>query len=125
MTDELKIAVSKGRILGEALPLLARAGIEPTDDPNESRKLVLDTNRADIKLVVLRAADVPTYVELFKAYEIAWVESYDPEVLDQMRKVSIAGLKREPEENQRLFLEEALDKTDELIIQIQQLDDEE
>ncbi len=63
MTDELKIAVPKGRILGEALPLLARAGIEPTDDPNESRKLVLDTNRADIKLVILRAADVPTYVE--------------------------------------------------------------
>ena len=64
MTDQqLKVAVSKGRILREALPLLAQAGIVPIDDPNESRKLVLDTNRVDIKLVILRAADVPTYVE--------------------------------------------------------------
>lgn len=61
----------------------------------------------------------PTYVELFKAYEIAWAESYDPEVLDQMRKVAIAGLKREPNEEERFFLQEGLDKTEEQIIQVQ------
>ncbi len=63
MNDEIKIAVSKGRILSESLPLLARVGIVPRDDPEHSRKLVLDTNRDDIKLVVIRASDVPTYVE--------------------------------------------------------------
>lgn len=63
MTDGLTIAVSKGRIFQEALPLLARAGIVPVDDPETSRKLILDTNRKDVRLVVIRAADVPTYVE--------------------------------------------------------------
>lgn len=62
-TDTLTIALSKGRILTETLPLLAYAGIVPSDDPATSRKLILDTNHADIKLVVIRAADVPTYVE--------------------------------------------------------------
>jgi ATP phosphoribosyltransferase len=59
----LKIALSKGRILEETLPLLAHAGIIPVDDPNKSRKLILDTNLDDVKLVIIRAADVPTYVE--------------------------------------------------------------
>jgi len=59
----LKIALSKGRILEETLPLLAHAGIIPIDDPNKSRKLILDTNLDDVKLVIIRAADVPTYVE--------------------------------------------------------------
>jgi ATP phosphoribosyltransferase len=59
----LKIALSKGRILEETLPLLAHAGIIPIDDPNKSRKLILDTNLEDVKLVIIRAADVPTYVE--------------------------------------------------------------
>lgn len=59
----LKIAVSKGRILEQALPLLARAGIEPTSDPAHSRKLILDTASGDVQLVILRAADVPTYVQ--------------------------------------------------------------
>lgn len=59
----LKIALSKGRILEETLPLLAHAGIVPIDDPNKSRKLILDTNLDDVKLVIIRAADVPTYVE--------------------------------------------------------------
>jgi len=57
------IALSKGRILDETLPLLARAGIVPTEDPEVSRKLVLPTNHAGVSLVVLRAQDVPTYVE--------------------------------------------------------------
>ena len=59
----LTIAVSKGRIFKDALPLLAHAGIVPTDDPNTSRKLILDTNRPDVRLVIIRAADVPTFVE--------------------------------------------------------------
>jgi ATP phosphoribosyltransferase len=59
----LTIAVSKGRIFDEALPLLAAAGIEPVDNPETSRKLVLATTRDDIRLVIIRAADVPTYVE--------------------------------------------------------------
>lgn len=59
----LTIALSKGRIFTETLPLLAHAGIEPADDPERSRKLILDTNHADVKLVIIRATDVPTYVE--------------------------------------------------------------
>jgi ATP phosphoribosyltransferase len=61
--DMLRIAVSKGRIFKECMPLLARAGVVPADDPETSRKLILDTNRPDVKLVVIRAADVPTYVQ--------------------------------------------------------------
>lgn len=60
---DLVIAVSKGRILEQALPLLRRIGIEATDDPETSRKLVLDTSRPGVRLLVIRATDVPTYVE--------------------------------------------------------------
>jgi len=59
----LTIAVSKGRIYDEALPLLAEAGIVPLDDPETSRKLILATQREDVQLVIIRATDVPTYVE--------------------------------------------------------------
>jgi len=59
----LKIALSKGRIFEETLPLLAQAGIVPLDDPEKSRKLILDTNDPEVKLVIIRATDVPTYVE--------------------------------------------------------------
>ena len=62
MNDKLTIALTKGRILKETLPLLARAGIESLEDINTSRKLVFDTNRPDVQLVVLRGTDVPTYV---------------------------------------------------------------
>lgn len=62
-TSSLTIALSKGRIFEETLPLLKRAGIEPTEDPNKSRKLILPTTRADVQLVIIRAADVPTYVQ--------------------------------------------------------------
>jgi len=58
----LTIALSKGRILDETLPLLAAAGIAPLEHPDTSRKLILPTSRADVSLVVLRATDVPTYV---------------------------------------------------------------
>ena len=57
------IALSKGRIFKETLPLLKAAGIEPLDDPESSRKLILDTNRDEVKLVIIRATDVPTYVQ--------------------------------------------------------------
>jgi ATP phosphoribosyltransferase len=63
MTESLTIALSKGRILDDTLPLLAAAGIEPLDDPRKSRKLIFDTNQPGIKLVIIRAADVPTFVE--------------------------------------------------------------
>ncbi len=59
----LTIAISKGRIYEEALPLLEQAGITPIDDPKKSRKLILSTNRADVQLVIIRATDVPTFVE--------------------------------------------------------------
>jgi ATP phosphoribosyltransferase len=59
----LTIAVSNGRIYREALPLLDAAGVRPGDDPDTSRKLVLETNLADVRLLVLRAQDVPTFVE--------------------------------------------------------------
>ena len=61
--NTLTIAVSKGRIYKEALPLLAHAGIEPVDDPETSRKLILDTTRDDVKIVIIRTTDVPTYVQ--------------------------------------------------------------
>ncbi|MBS1248058.1 MAG: phosphoribosyltransferase, partial [Proteobacteria bacterium] len=63
MSALLTIALSKGRIFKETLPLLAAAGITPLDDPDTSRKLILDTNQADVKLVIIRATDVPTYVQ--------------------------------------------------------------
>jgi ATP phosphoribosyltransferase len=59
----LTIALSKGRIFQETLPLLAHAGIRSLDDPETSRKLILDTNQARVKLVIIRASDVPTYVQ--------------------------------------------------------------
>ena len=62
MNNALTIALSKGRIFEETLPLLEQAGVIPVDDPETSRKLILDTNQDDVKLVIIRAADVPTYV---------------------------------------------------------------
>lgn len=59
----ITIALSKGRILDETLPLLARAGIAAVEDPRQSRKLILPARRPGVALVILRAADVPTYVE--------------------------------------------------------------
>ncbi|MEK7815402.1 MAG: ATP phosphoribosyltransferase [Pseudomonadota bacterium] len=62
MNTVIRLALSKGRILEESLPLLKRAGVEPVENPLKSRKLILDTNAPDLKLVIIRAADVPTYV---------------------------------------------------------------
>ncbi|HET7669354.1 MAG TPA: ATP phosphoribosyltransferase, partial [Burkholderiales bacterium] len=57
------IALSKGRIFDETAPLLARVGIRPRQNPETSRKLVIGTNRADVRLIVVRASDTPTYVQ--------------------------------------------------------------
>jgi ATP phosphoribosyltransferase len=57
------IALSKGRILEEAAPLLARVGLAPREDPERSRKLVVATARRDVRLIVVRASDAPTYVQ--------------------------------------------------------------
>ncbi len=59
----LTIALSKGRLLDETLPLLAAAGLVPVEDPGTSRKLIVATHRPGVSLVILRAADVPTYVQ--------------------------------------------------------------
>lgn len=58
----LTLALSKGRILKDTLPLLARMGIEPSEDVEKTRKLIIGTNRDDIRLLVVRATDVPVYV---------------------------------------------------------------
>ena len=63
MSDMITIAVSKGRIYDEAIPLLAKLDIVPKDDPKKSRKLILETNQKNIQILVIRATDVPTYVE--------------------------------------------------------------
>lgn len=63
MTGMITIALSKGRIFEETLPLLAAAGIVPTENPERSRKLIIGTNRPDVRVVIVRAADVPTYVQ--------------------------------------------------------------
>jgi len=62
MTD-ITIALSKGRIFDDTAPLLKAAGIEALDDPETSRKLILDTNHPNVRLVIVRASDVPTYVQ--------------------------------------------------------------
>jgi len=59
----ITLALSKGRIFEEALPLLTAAGIEVAEDPEQSRKLIVDTSRRDVRLVLVRASDVPTYVQ--------------------------------------------------------------
>ena len=59
----LTLALSKGRIFEETLPLLKAAGIEVTEDPETSRKLILPTSKHDVRVVLVRATDVPTYVQ--------------------------------------------------------------
>ena len=61
--NNLTFAISKGRILAEAIPLLARVNIIPEEEPDVSRKLILSTNQPGLRLIIVRAADVPTYVE--------------------------------------------------------------
>lgn len=62
-SNTITLALSKGRIFEETLPLLKAAGIEVTEDPEKSRKLILPTTRPDVNVVLVRATDVPTYVQ--------------------------------------------------------------
>jgi ATP phosphoribosyltransferase len=62
IVNRITIALSKGRIFDETLPLLDAAGIVPSEDPETSRRLIMGTNRADVNLIIVRASDVPTYV---------------------------------------------------------------
>ena len=59
----ITIALSKGRIFDETLPMLEAAGVRPAENPETSRKLILSTNRDDVRLVIVRASDTPTYVQ--------------------------------------------------------------
>ncbi len=61
--NQITIALSKGRIFDETRPLLQAAGIVPLDDPETSRKLIIATSRPDVRLIIVRASDVPTYVQ--------------------------------------------------------------
>ncbi len=63
MSNNITIAISKGRIFKEAMPLLAALDIYPAEAPETTRKLILETNRPDVKIIIVRATDVPTYVE--------------------------------------------------------------
>ena len=63
IATSITIALSKGRILEETLPLLAAAGIVPNENPEKSRRLIIETNRPDVRVVIVRASDVPTYVQ--------------------------------------------------------------
>jgi len=63
MNSQITLALSKGRIFDETVPLLAAAGISTSEDPEKSRKLILPTNRDDVRVVLVRATDVPTYVQ--------------------------------------------------------------
>ncbi|MEN3295784.1 MAG: phosphoribosyltransferase [Burkholderiales bacterium] len=63
MSQQLTLALSKGRIFEETLPLLRAAGITVTEDPETSRKLILGTNDPNVRVIIVRASDVPTYVQ--------------------------------------------------------------
>lgn len=63
MTASLRIALSKGRILDETLPLLKTAGIELLEEPSKSRKLIFPTTDPNVEIIIIRATDVPTFVE--------------------------------------------------------------
>ncbi|HEV7394476.1 MAG TPA: ATP phosphoribosyltransferase [Burkholderiales bacterium] len=75
----ITIALSKGRIFDETIPLLAAAGVATTEDPGTSRKLILATNRKDVRVIIVRASDVPTYVQ----YGAADVGVAGKDVLDE------------------------------------------
>jgi ATP phosphoribosyltransferase len=75
----ITIALSKGRIFDETMPLLAAAGVATSEDPETSRKLILSTNRKDVRVIIVRATDVPTYVQ----YGAADVGVAGKDVLDE------------------------------------------
>jgi len=109
----ITLALSKGRIFKETLPLLKAAGIEPIDDPETSRKLILDTNQPDVRLIIVRASDVPSYVEyggadIGVAGKDVLLEHPDAELYEPVDlriaccKLMTAGRKDEPAKTGRL-----------------------
>lgn len=113
MPNTLTLALSKGRIFKDTLPLLKAAGIEPIDDPETSRKLILETTQPDVRIIIVRASDVPTYVEYGGAdigvagkdvlLEHPNAELYEPVDLQIARcKLMTAGKVNEPTKNGRL-----------------------
>lgn len=113
MPNTLTLALSKGRIFKDTLPLLKAAGIEPIDDPETSRKLILETTQPDVRIIIVRASDVPTYVEYGGAdigvagkdvlLEHPNAELYEPVDLKIARcKLMTAGRINEPVKNGRL-----------------------
>jgi len=113
MSEQLIIALSKGRIYKETLPLLAHAGIKPTEDPEASRKLIIDTNHDNVKLIIVRASDVPTYVQYGGAdlgvagkdvlMEHGGEGLYEPlDLKIACCKLMVAGPKDEPEPARRM-----------------------
>ena len=122
MSAKLVIAPTKGRVLTDELLLLALIGIEPKEDPQKSRKLVFETNRDDVEIMVLRGADVATYVEHGIAdlgmsgkdvlLEHSGVGFYEPLDLGLGRcQIMVAGLKNEPELPSRLRIATKFTKT--------------
>jgi len=122
MSAKFVIALTKGRVLTEELSLLAQIGIEPNDDPQKSRKLVFETNLDDLEIMVLRGADVATYVEHGVAdlgmsgkdvlLEHSGVGFYEPLDLGLGRcQIMVAGLKNEPELPSRLRIATKFTKT--------------
>jgi ATP phosphoribosyltransferase len=75
----ITIALSKGRIFDETVPLLAAAGVATREDPETSRRLILSTNRAEVRVIIVRATDVPTYVQ----YGAADIGVAGKDVLDE------------------------------------------
>ena len=87
----ITLALSKGRIFEETLPLLADVGISVAEDPEKSRKLILSTNREDVRIIIVRASDVPTYVQ----YGAADLGVAGSDVLEELEaKGGVDGLYR-------------------------------
>ena len=87
----ITLALSKGRIFEETLPLLADVGISVAEDPEKSRKLIVSTNREDVRIIIVRASDVPTYVQ----YGAADLGVAGSDVLEELEaKGGVDGLYR-------------------------------
>jgi ATP phosphoribosyltransferase len=122
MSAKLVIALTKGRVLTDELALLARIGIVPNEDPHKSRKLVFETSRDDVEIMVLRGADVATYVghgiaDLGMSGKDVLLEHsgagfYEPLDLGLGKcQIMVAGLKNEPELPSRLRIATKFTKT--------------
>ncbi len=114
MKNQITIALAKGRILKDTLPLLEESGIIPNEDPGKSRKLILGTNLLNVKLLIIRATDVPTFVQYGAAdlgvsgkdtlMEHTGNGLYEPLDLEIAKcRIMVAGVKgKEPPTNRRL-----------------------